>query len=344
MNKMIIHYCGGAGINIARAINTTLSTLGDGFCSVTPKYLDTSVNNIGDLPKEDFWKVDHGGFSDNTIAGSGGERVTNSTAIMKNIKDYLDTHGYTEESVGEYHIVMFSASGGTGSVLGPALIMNLRERGLSVLAIMIGDSSNGLSCINTLNTMATLDHISKNVINKPISMIYYNNHTVSGANARDKERAVNGKVTSALTFMSLFLSGDNEDIDTRDMINFLSPDNYSTITVGAGVYCVEITTNGTVKNNKSNINIIGRTLCGPGQDADVGLTLLQHKYGKVVNANALSVTEIDLPVHMILAGNCLVTESILLKNTSEEYDNIMASLEATDLVGKGTADASGMIF
>jgi len=72
-NKMIIHYCGGAGLNIARFLSDKgLNNQGEGFCNIESKYLDTSGNNIADLPKESFWKVMTTNFNPNQIDGSGG--------------------------------------------------------------------------------------------------------------------------------------------------------------------------------------------------------------------------------------------------------------------------------
>jgi len=344
MNKIIVHYCGGAGLNIARDINEQLSSLGDGFCQVESHYIDTSLNNLGDLDANNFWRIGSNKFSNNTIDGSGGERRTNNVAIVENMKSYLDEHNYTAEVIGEYHIVVFSGSGGTGSVVSPSLIANLRTRGIPVLGVMIGDSSNGLSCKNTLNTIATMDHIAKNAVKKPVSLVYYNNHTTKGKGSLSKERSVNESILNTLTVMSLFLSGKNDDIDTKDMINFLSPDRYSTIQIAPSVYCVNIYVNDETVNNPDTINLIGRTLSVPEQEADVKLTLLQHKYGKIVVQNAIDKVCEAAPIHMVLTGNCLVAEHAALTETVAEYEAIMESLTTTNLGGTSDADDCGMIF
>jgi len=115
-NKMIIHYAGGAGINVARDIGDNLNTLGSGFCKIVPKYIDTSINNMSELGKDNLWQVGSPEFGDATIHGSGGERRSNSAAIVDSVKKYLDANHYGKEVIGEFHVVVFSASGGTPTI------------------------------------------------------------------------------------------------------------------------------------------------------------------------------------------------------------------------------------
>ena len=112
MNKMIIHYCGGAGINVSRVINEELSELGEGYCSIHPRYIDTSENNMGGLDLDLLWRVATPEFGGEDIDGSGSERRSNSVAITESVKDYLDESNHHNPVTGEYHVVVFSGSGG----------------------------------------------------------------------------------------------------------------------------------------------------------------------------------------------------------------------------------------
>ncbi len=344
MNKMIIHYCGGAGINVSKVINKELSELGDGFCTVDHHYLDTSTNNINGLDSKYLWKIDSNNFDNTGISGSGGERRENSSAIIASISEYLDNFHYTKEVIGEFHVVVFSGSGGTGSVISPVLISNLRTRNIPVLGIMIGDSSNGLNCKNTLNTIATLDHMAKVSLKKPIIVLYYNNHDTVGKDVISKESTVNRNIYDSLAIMSMFISGANEDIDTKDMVNFLSPDQYTTISIKPSLYTICIYTEGVVNNNTDCINILGRTLSKPKDTPNLNLTLLQHKYGTVTSENAVKIIGKITPIHIILTGNELVQEHIKLKNTVEEYESIMNSITTSTLDGVYEATDDGLIL
>lgn len=113
-NKINVIACGGAGINVSDAVISNVAELGAGFCDVKTLYIDTSTNNIDkiDYVDEDFWLVKTKDFSKDTIAGSGGERRTNSVDITENIKEFLNKHNFTKPVTGEYTIVIASASGG----------------------------------------------------------------------------------------------------------------------------------------------------------------------------------------------------------------------------------------
>jgi len=272
------------------------------------------------------------------------ERKTNVTAIMKSVEGYLDHNSYLGEVTGEYHVVVFSASGGSGSVIAPLLMANLRTRNIPTIAVTVGDSSNGLSCKNTLNTLATLDHMAKRMAKKPFSIYYLNNFAVDTNTAAARELTVNESIYNALSVFSLFLSGDNEDIDTKDMVNFLSPDNYSTITIAPALYSINIFTNGNIKNDPNAVNLIGRTLTAVDESYDMDITLLQHKHGRVVMDNVTKVLGDITPIHLILAGECLKAEHKALTNTVEEYDNIMNSITSTDLGGTDDASDCGLIL
>ena len=345
MNKIIVHHCGGAGMNVGRyLLNVGFDAQGPGFCQVINHYVDTSDNNLGDLPTDNFWKVSSNSFDAGTIDGSGGERRTNAPVINASILKYLDTTGYVNEVVGEYHIVIFSGSGGTGSVAAPLLVSNLRKRDIPVLAIMIGDSSNGLSCRNTLNTMATMEHLSKVTVGKPIAMMYYNNDGIEGTDASAKEERVNEEIYKSLTILSAFLSGENGDIDSKDMINFLSPDRYSTITIAANLYTVSLHTGGPVKNNEGEINLIGRTLTLPDQKSAPDVVLLQHKYGVVTDPNALESIGDLLPIHMVLTADSLKEEHAMLTTTVNEYEIIMNSIATSSLSGADDVSDDGLVL
>jgi len=71
-NTMVIHYCGGCGANVGKAINAELAGLGDGFCTIEDNYIDTSVANLDSMDPNKFYKIDSSEYSDNGLDGSGG--------------------------------------------------------------------------------------------------------------------------------------------------------------------------------------------------------------------------------------------------------------------------------
>lgn len=75
--------------------------------------MDTSRVNIDKIqPKGEFWLVKTKTNSKTEITGSGAERRTHAADIMENVSEYLDKNGYIKREPNEFHIVMFTASGG----------------------------------------------------------------------------------------------------------------------------------------------------------------------------------------------------------------------------------------
>jgi len=345
MNKLVIHYCGGAGLNIAHAMaGKGLCKQGAGFCEIKPQYIDTSENNIRNLKRDDFWRVTSKNVATNQIDGSGGERKTNFAAISANLEEYLNQYGYLNKVIGEFHIVVFSAAGGTGSIVGPLLVTSLRKSDIPVVSIVIGDSSNGLSCKNTLNTIASLDGMAKRVAKKPYTVVYMNNYAANGSTASDREKSVNESIYTTLTTLSLFMSGDNDDIDTKDMINFVSPNEYSTIQISPALYSVNIFNNDKIENDPVAVNILGRTLTVPDQGYNMDLTLLHHKHGKISEPGVIDIIGEVTPMHILLSGECLNAEHKVLTNTVAEYEAIMNSITSTELSGAGDEEDGGMVL
>jgi hypothetical protein len=132
--------CGGAGINMLRCAVPHISE------RASYRYLDTSYANI--RPEEPIIVI--GG------EGSGAHRREKAEAIGKKIA------GFTSEdlNLADINIVVFSMSGGSGSVLGPVLIREIARRGALVVAIVIASSQSELHTKNTLNTLKTLEQIS----------------------------------------------------------------------------------------------------------------------------------------------------------------------------------------
>lgn len=343
LNKVIGHFCGGAGINISASVFEDIAGLGDGFADVVFNYIDTSTNNIDEIEKRgEFYAIESLSHGGKDINGSGGERRTNASSIAPEVKGYLDKLGYHVEKTGEYHIVVFSGSGGSGSVIGPNILRNLLERKIPVVAVVIGDTSNGLSALNTRNTIGTLEHITTKIVKAALPVVYINNTNVGGnANGRKK---TNEMLYSSLSTVALFLSGINKDIDGQDMVGFFSPSSYNTISVSPGIYGLSLYGSGTSIGDDESIPIIGRTLSIPGVDTGELPKMLHHKDGHVVSDDAITIYKGQFPLHMVLHANYFKRHHDDLAKVIEEYEQVASSVRNDTMVDVGTASDDGMIF
>ena len=112
-NKIILHGCGGGGINLLGKVGEILEKLGDGFSNVEFRYLDTSRANYDKIQaKTDLFQVTSKDPTKGIIKGSGGERAFNSSDIMDSVKQYLSDNKIKEPRIDEYHVVLCSGSGG----------------------------------------------------------------------------------------------------------------------------------------------------------------------------------------------------------------------------------------
>jgi hypothetical protein len=195
--------CGGAGINIGSYFNTRISNVG--YASIATSYVDTSKSNLIKA-----------GITDESIVellpsvdGSGKIRSENAAAISDSIKQLL-----LRQKPEHFNIVLFSASGGSGSVSGPLIVSELLARDEAVLALVIGSEESLLTAENTIKTLKTLDAIS-NKHNKPVVMYYV--HNVQGQARSEADAEMRETVSS----IAVLASRQNAEMDSRDVANWL---------------------------------------------------------------------------------------------------------------------------
>lgn len=345
-SKLIVTACGGAGISIADKVINKLCELGDGFAEVNTMYIDTATNNIEKIEhdRNNFWLVKAKGFNSTNISGSGGERRTNADDIMANVKEYLDHFKLLKKVTNEYHAVIFSASGGSGSVIGPAVIKNFLERNIPVFAVMVGDSSNGLAAINTQNTISTLDSISK-LTNKPLMVIYSNNQAFADKGLMEAEKKVNRILFNTLSTLSLFLSGVNEALDFKDMEGFIDQSHFRTLNVKPGLYGLSIHSKD-VSIPKDSMPIIARTLTLDNLPSDINIETGHHKVGFVTSENAINIYKDQFPLHAITLSNYFNSEVTTLKRITDNHYNVMDNIQNSTIISSARSEASddGFVF
>ena len=350
-NTLVLHACGGCGISLADQVFSKIADLGDGFADIKFTYVDTSMANIDKItPRGEFWIVKTKEHSKAEIRGSGGERKFNALDIQANISEYLDTNKVLKLNTNQFHLVAFSGSGGSGSTAGSLIINSLLSKNIPTIAVVIGDSSNGLNAINTLNTLASLTSIARKQ-NKALATIYINNHRLvnkeKGIGMKQAEEAANNILLNVMTTCSLFLSGQNEALDNQDMINIIDQSNYKTIQIEAGLYGLTFHSK-EIKIPEKSIPTVARTLTLTDKDFDTDLTLLHHKRGWVENENVINVMTAEaFPLHMVVCSNFFKLEENNLKTITDDHYNIMNNIKAEHVGGSSQSsldEDTGLVF
>lgn len=330
-NKLVVIGAGGGGTSVVGKAIKGLEGMGDGFSTIEYHFIDTSKNNYNMIdPIGDFYKVEKLASNDkNVINGAGGDRFSSLKEAMANAPVFLDKIKLTKKETNTFVCVVFSASGGSGSNLAIAILDSLMDKNIPTFALVIGDSGDALKLRNTQAVLATLN---KKATDKGKCLItYYVNNAEMDASQTKGESIANDRFKNVMGIMSLFLSGDNESLDSTDMANFINQQDYKGIKTPAGLYSLSVHTgNGEIKLPNYCIPTVARTLTAPGKDVEFGLNVLHHKIGTVVSENALALFgEKSFPLHIVASSGLLKEEISKLSELNSASAKLQDELKAT---------------
>lgn len=209
-----IYGCGGFGINTAHRFNKLKAEPGQADVKVA--YIDTSRSNL--QSKTEIDPSDCYILPD--VDGSGKIRRDNHEAIGRVVKNVLQDH-----QPADFNIVVFSGSGGSGSVIGPLILAELLARDLTAVAIVVGSTESNITSLNTLNTLKSLDSISHRC-KLPVVMHYSQN------TADTKRSDTDHAIWRAITMLTILNSRENAELDTRDVQNFVQYTRSTSVPAG----------------------------------------------------------------------------------------------------------------
>lgn len=203
-NQVKIFACGGSAINIVAELENLRTSTEPGFANLVPCYIDTSRSNLASKRIAD----EHVYLFEGTD-GSGKVRSTNYEAIVKNALAILQKF-----KPSAFNIILHSGGGGSGSTIGPVLASELKARGERVIVIVVGSTDTRIEIENTLKTLKSYESIAM-MRKSPVVMHYVEN---SKTNSRF---AVNSQVKHAISLLLGLFSGQNAELDTADLSNWL---------------------------------------------------------------------------------------------------------------------------
>lgn len=345
-NTLKIVLCGGAGISIGDKVVNKLDDLGSGFSNIDKYYIDTSDSNISKIVHDEnkFFLVKNTSSSGTDIDGSGGERRSNFDAINVNIREFIDKHKLNKKATGEYHVAVFSCAGGSGSVIGPLYVKECLNNNIPVIAIVIGDNTNALFATNTKNTLATLDNFAK-TDKKCLSIVYVNNTSFKDK-VSENEKKANKYLYNMLSAISIFLSGENEALDYKDMENFLGLHIYKTVATDPGLYNLILFSGSEINLPDDAIPIASRSLIVDNASPDLDLVLLTSKHGIITDPNAVEIYGASVPMHLMSTTNFLENEKVNLEKITENFYNVQDAIKAKSFAGssRSTATDDGFVL
>lgn len=346
-NKIRVHCCGGAGVNIGDKVLSRISELGDGFADIDISYIDTSRSNINTVThnKDHFYMIKANDHSDDFIEGSGGERAKHSTAIRNSVMEYLNENKIFKPIVNEYHLVVSSASGGSGNMISAFITDLLLKRNIPVITLLVGDSTNALYAKNTAKSLATLHNIAKSN-KKALTIMYVNNHNYIEEHGLAKaEESANEIIFNSVSTLALFLSGQNESIDAQDMANIITQTNYTSLDVKHGLYGLGVFTKN-VLVQADVVYTVSRTLTVGDGIKDINIKpAYNSKAGTIISENAINVFKNQCPIHLVAYANLFVAENKVLNKIIEDYDEMSRQIVVEDISAVGVVDEdTGIVF
>ena len=203
------------------------------------------------------------------------------------------------------------------------------EKNIPVFNLIIGDSGDALKLRNTQAVLATL---SMKATNKNKCLIsYYVNNAEMNKSQTQAEKLANDKFKNVMATMCLFLSGDNESLDSTDMSNFINQQDYKSIKMPAGLYSLTFHTgNDAIVLPEHCLPTVARTLTLAGKDVHFDLNVLHHKIGAVTSENAIAIFgENSFPLHIVASSGLLKEEIAQLAKLNQASAQRQNDLKST---------------
>lgn len=204
--------CGGAGTNLASQFYSAPKQ--EHYAEVDVCFVDTSYSNLSGL---NISEVDV--FVIPEKDGAGKIRRNIHQAVVNHLGEIVNR--FVQK---DFNVVLFSASGGSGSVIGPLVLAELVKRGQQAIGIVIGSYESRLTAANTLNTLKTIDNLARHEIKCPISILFHNNRE------NTEKLNVDQAVIEQIAELSLLVSRTHHGLDTSDIKSWLRFDTHTTVT------------------------------------------------------------------------------------------------------------------
>lgn len=329
MRTMNIYACGGTGLNIARRFIRYIGENQPGFANIEPFFIDTSDTNVTpDMPQDRLYLVEND--KGEKLRGSGKMPITNSALLKEATSKIL--HQFKP---GDINVILHSAHGGSGTVIGRNLTRALLDRDIPTIVVAIGGTSSLTETQNTKKCLISYENMA-DIIQKPVIVSY-------SENTPDNPRAqVDKTVQTILVLISAIFSGQNRELDDMDLINFL---NYSKPT-GYQPRITQLdffTGNVELGKNQSLISVVSLLGEGSVNPLTIPVEYLTEGYA---SENAKKTIGVNLPVHAATIGGFFNQVMDRLKRQEAEYMEIRSTVQLKSIASdsKVQADDDGMVY
>jgi hypothetical protein len=192
--------CGGTAINQLRAYRDNHPGEPRLHGDEKYSYIDTSFANLdGALMSETFTLKE--------ADGSGSDRKKNAARIVGVLPEIMLAH-----QPADFNVVIFSLSGGTGSVAGPIILKELLAKGHKAVGVTSAAFTSGKKSSNAIDTLTGLE-LAVASVGRPVVLSY----TPNDPNKTDSDNNI--KPLFVLQTLAKLASGKNGHLDSSDVAN-----------------------------------------------------------------------------------------------------------------------------
>lgn len=195
-----IYGCGGGGINVAKEYIEEGVTAD--IAKISASFLDTSDSNLADMLVDSTYLYNDPSA---TVDGSGKVKSINADLIENQTPEALRKFPPMETN-----IIVYTASGGTGNVIGYHIHRLLLKAGHKVFSIVMGSAESERTAKNTIGTLASLGNIVEE-LRKPV--IFHWGMTKKGVSRAAVDKEAHLMITALCILGSRRIHGfDNADL------------------------------------------------------------------------------------------------------------------------------------
>ena len=320
-------YCaGGSAINLGRSFNQYRGQSNDGYADINTYFIDTSRSNMDpDVPEAATFLFD----GVDGKGGSGKVRNANYPEIAERSPEIL--HKFKPSAV---NVVLHSASGGSGSAIGPVLVSEMLARGEMVIVLMVGSTSSKKEIENTVNTFKSYESISAKR-GAPVVAYYRENSTDMSRGEVDKQ------IQLALVLLATLFSGQNRELDMADLRNFI---NYQKVTSYAPhLVCLDFFSKEIKLEAGENLLTVASLT---NQSAPTELSIpTEYQAVGFLPETMKDAIKLDLPVHACVLSGHFNTAMKRLENKLKVYSDLRTTVVEKSIVSASDSSTpDGLVF
>lgn len=326
-----IYALGGCGINILDKLYDQHLLVDDTksdkvnpeeYNMPTPYALDTSLSNLEKVNENIFGEDKERRMLISDI-GAGKDR----SSLQHEIQKYIDRHKVTDTAK-DINILIFSLSGGSGSVIGPMLAYEFAKRGKAVIIVGVIDVGSRQDCTNSIDTMKELDATARKY-GQYYPLMLFNN---VGVGRRKVNAAAVQRILEAL---AIFSDSSIEELDYSDRMRFLRPTKEN----GApGMYLLGVSAKGASEKDQLEGEV---GVCLQGGDAlHAYIAINQDGLGVDLLANVGYIGIVNEEREYFAAVGVPIPNNIfqLLKDNAERFERNEAAKTSAILESLTEAD------